>query len=88
MKILTYCSVFALFALLAFPLTADAFSRRVSHSEAGLTQIQSAPPDKTHRSTQSVPVPGTLLLFGGGFVAFAVWRQRSRRGKNELPPGV
>jgi hypothetical protein len=88
MKILTYSSVVVLLALLAFPLTADAFSRRVSHSEAGLTQVQSAPPDRTHRSTQSVPVPGTFLLFGVGFVAFAVWRQRSRREKTELPPAV
>ncbi len=31
-------------------------------------------------STQSVPVPGTLLLFGGGFAAFAIWHQRLRRG--------
>jgi hypothetical protein len=84
MKILTYCSVFVLLALLAFPLTADAFSRRVSHSEAGLNQVQSTP----HHKNQSVPVPGTLLLFGVGFVGFVVWHQRSRRGKSALPKAV
>ena len=83
MKILTYWSVFVLFALLAFPLSADAFSRRADHSEAGLTQVQSAASDKT-QTKQSVPIPGTLLLFGGGFAAFAAWRHR--RGKTALPP--
>jgi hypothetical protein len=83
MRLLTYSSVFVLLALTAFPLTADAFSRRVDHSEAGLTQVQSV---QHHNRAQSVPIPGTLLLFGGGFAAFAVWRQRSRRGKSALPP--
>ena len=31
-------------------------------------------------SVQSVPVPGTLLLFGAGFVALTMWHLRSRRG--------
>ena len=81
MKVFTYCSVFVLLALTAFPLTADAFSRRADHSEVGLTQVQPA----HHHKNQSVPVPGTLLLFGGGFAAFVAWRHRSRRGKSVLP---
>ena len=84
MRVLTYCSVFVLFALTAFPLTADAFSRRANHSEVGLTQVQPA----HHHKNQSVPVPGTLLLFGVGFVAFAVWYHRSRRRKGALPSAV
>lgn len=32
----------------------------------------------------SVPVPGTLLLFGVGFTLFAVWYQRSNRWMNAL----
>jgi len=87
MKIVTYWSVFVLLALLSFPLSADAFSRRADHSEVGLTQVQSAAPDKA-QTKQSVPVPGTFLLFGVGFAAFAVWRHRSRRGKTALPPSV
>jgi hypothetical protein len=39
-------------------------------------------------STQNVPVPGTLLLFGGGFVSFALWHHRSRRGRRALDSRV
>jgi hypothetical protein len=81
MKIVTCWSVFVLLALLAFPLTADAFSRRASHSEVGLTQVQPT----HHHKNQSVPVPGTFLLVGGGFAAVVAWRHRSRRGKSVLP---
>lgn len=33
----------------------------------------------SHPSNGSVPIPGTLLLFGGGFVGLIVWRARQRR---------
>ncbi|NGZ99103.1 MAG: hypothetical protein CV089_23835 [Nitrospira sp. WS110] len=29
--------------------------------------------------TNSVPIPGTLLLFGGGFAGLMIWRQRRQR---------
>ena len=31
------------------------------------------------RPQSSVPIPGTLLLFGGGFAGFAAWRRRVDR---------
>jgi hypothetical protein len=31
------------------------------------------------RPYNSVPIPGTLLLFGGGFAGFAAWRRRIDR---------
>jgi hypothetical protein len=35
-------------------------------------------PEGSFEGTGKVPVPGTLLLFGVGFVAFAGWHYRSR----------
>ena len=44
------------------------------------TVTQTAQNGLTTNSVSSVPVPGTLLLFGIGFVALAIWHQRFRRG--------
>jgi hypothetical protein len=33
----------------------------------------------THNDTRSVPIPGTLLLLGGGFAGLAAWRARQRK---------
>ena len=30
-------------------------------------------------ATRSVPIPGTLLLLGGGFAGLAAWRARQRK---------
>ena len=32
-----------------------------------------------HHDTRSVPIPGTLLLLGGGFAGLAAWRARQRK---------
>jgi hypothetical protein len=37
-------------------------------------------PEGSFEGTGKVPVPGTLLLFGAGFVVFAGWHYRSRLG--------
>ncbi len=72
MNLLTYCSVFVLFALMSFPMTADAFSRRPHHSEVGQNQFESRPLDHTiptqDRTPQSVPEPSSLYLIGIGRV--------------------
>ena len=46
----------------------------------GPTVFQTAQNGLTTNSLQSVPVPGTLLLFGIGFVALAIWHHRFRQG--------
>ncbi len=43
---------------------------------------------KSSDPVQSVPIPGTLLLFGGGFVALTLWHQRSRRGVSAVDPAA
>jgi hypothetical protein len=32
-----------------------------------------------HNNTRSVPIPGTLLLLGGGFAGLVAWRARKPR---------
>lgn len=32
-----------------------------------------------YNDTRSVPIPGTLLFLGGGFVGLIVWRARQRK---------
>ena len=32
-----------------------------------------------YRRNGSVPIPGTLLLFGGGFIGLMIWRTRDPR---------
>ncbi len=41
-------------------------------------------PEGSFEGQGKVPVPGTLLLFGVGFVLFAAWHHRSRRLMNAL----
>lgn len=41
-------------------------------------------PEGSFEGQGKVPVPGTLLLFGVGFVLFATWHNRSRRFINVL----
>jgi hypothetical protein len=75
MKILIYCSVFVLLALISFPITADAFSNGHHHSE--MMQNQQTPPHGTNQhgtiqtqtdpsnpnmSAHAVPEPPVLLL--------------------------
>jgi hypothetical protein len=43
----------------------------------------------TQNATQSVPIPGTLLLMGGGFAGLVIWRalrkpQRNLRGVSQM----
>jgi len=86
MKILTYCGVFVLLALISFPVTADAFSRRHDSSELVQNPGQSAPLDQTRNvSPQAVPEPPALLLMGIGIGLFAIYSMIKRfRGKGFL----
>ena len=93
MKILTYCGVFVLLALISFPITADAFSRRHDSSELEQNQVRSArhngqtAPHNGQSQTlnitpQSVPEPPVLLLLGIGIGLFAIYSMiRQFRGQ-------
>ena len=95
MKILTYCSVFVLLALISFPITADAFSRRHHSSELGSGGVQnpgqSAPNNGQSQTLditpQAVPEPPALLLLSIGIGLFAVYsiikRFRGQDGSRE-----
>ena len=86
MKILTYFSVVVLLALIAFPITAEAFGRRTHSSEVAQHQVQ-APHDSNTQtqntqtqntqtqnvSPQAVPEPPALMLMGIGIGLFAVF---------------
>jgi hypothetical protein len=82
MKILACCGVFVLLTLLAFPMTAEAFSRRVHSSEVAHTPVQSTPHDNKTESTngtpQAVPEPPVLLLVGIGIGLFAIYSMTKR----------
>lgn len=88
MKILTYCSIGLLLALIAFPITAEAFSRRTHSSEvaqrqvpaprAGNTQTQDGNTQTQDVSPQAVPEPPALLLMGIGIGLFAIFSMIKR----------
>jgi hypothetical protein len=81
MKILTYCSIALLLALIAFPITAEAFSRRTHSSEVAQRQVQAPRDGNTQTqdvSPQAVPEPPALLLMGIGIGLFAIFSMIKR----------
>ena len=74
MKTLVYGSVLVLLALLSFPTTSEAFSRRSSGSEFAPTQAVTTPvnTNTSNVSAQSVPEPPVLLLMSIGLGVFAL----------------
>lgn len=74
MKTLVYGSVLVLLALISFPTTSEAFSRRSSSSEFALTQAVTTPvnTNTSNVSAQSVPEPPVLLLMSIGLGVFAL----------------
>ena len=84
MKILTYFSVFVLLALISFPITAEAFSRRTHSSEVAQRQVQAPRDGNTQTqgtqgvSPQAVPEPPALLLMGIGIGLFAIFSMIKR----------
>lgn len=79
--ILTYCNVFVLVTLIAFPITAEAFSRRADSSEVGQSRAQAhqaqasrdGKTETTNVSPQAVPEPPALWLMGIGIGLFAIY---------------
>jgi hypothetical protein len=71
MKTLIYGSVLVLLALLSFPTTSDAFSRRSSGSEVAAFQATTAPTTGTNNA-QAVPEPPVVLLMSVGLGLFAL----------------
>ena len=84
--IFTYCNVVVLVALIAFPITAEAFSRRADSSEVGPHQAQvhqtqahqaqashDGKTDTPQVSPQAVPELPALLLLGLGLGLFAIF---------------
>lgn len=80
MKITIYCSLFVLLALMSFPITADAFSRRSHHSDFSQSQAVTAPLQTADVSPNAVPEPPVLLLMsiGIGLLALCVGVRRFR----------
>lgn len=92
MKILTYCSIVLLLALIVFPVTAEAFSRRTHSSEVAQQQVQAPRGNNTQTqqapsgnntqtqdvSPQAVPEPPALLLIGIGIGLFAIFSMIKR----------
>ena len=81
MKILSYLTVLALFTLTAFPITAEAFSRRADSSEVGQHQTQAhqahtsrdGKTETQNISPQAVPEPPALWLMGIGIGLFTIF---------------
>jgi hypothetical protein len=74
MKITMYCSVFVLAAAMAFPLTAEAFSRRPQSSEVFQTQQGGSKPTQgeTPRRINAVPEPPSFLLLAAAAMGIGV----------------
>ncbi len=73
MKSFIYSSVLVLLAILSLPTTSEAFSRRQSGSEVGLTQaVTSSTVTTNDVSAQAVPEPPVLLLMSIGLGIFAL----------------
>lgn len=97
---LTYCNVFVLVALIAFPLTAEAFSRRADSSEVGQHRAQAhqaqASRDGKHDgktetpnvSPQAVPEPPALWLLGISIGLFAIFSLIKRFRRQDAARGT
>ena len=89
LKILTYCSVFVLLALLSFPLTAEAFSRGADNPAVTQHRVQAPRDGKTQTpniSPQAVPEPPVLLFLGIGIGLFAIYSMtKPFRGQDAGP---
>ena len=84
MKTFIYSSVLVLLAILSLPTTSEAFSRRESGSEIGLTQAVTSNTITTNDvSAQAVPEPPVLLLMNIGLGVFAL---ASAIKKQDTPP--
>lgn len=83
--IFTYCNVLVFVTLIAFPLTAEAFSRRADSSEVGQHQAQGHQAQASHDgrhdgktetptvSPQAIPEPPVLWLMGIAIGLFAIF---------------
>jgi len=88
MKIVTYGSAFVFVTALAFPLTAEAFSRRPQSSEIFQSQQAGLGPTQKNDGTPhgraiSVPEPPSYLLFAIAAVGVGVvflMRKRHNKG--------
>ena len=77
MKTATYASMLLLLTFLYLPSTADAFSRRSSHSEVTQSQAVTSPlrtssTENGDVSAQAVPEPPVLLLMSIGLGLFGL----------------
>lgn len=78
MRLLSFFSLFVFLMLSSFPITADAFSRRSSHSEIAqtvplrTTQTNASQTNTLNASPQAIPEPSVLLLMSIGFGMLAV----------------
>jgi hypothetical protein len=72
MKLTVYGSILVLLALLSFPSTSDAFSRRSKGSDFVPTQAVTTSAGTQNVSAKSVPEPPVLLLMTIGLGVFAL----------------
>jgi hypothetical protein len=72
MKTSVYGSALVLLALLSFPTTSDAFSRRSSGPEIAPLQTTTAPVTTRTNDAQAVPEPPVVLMMSVGLGLFAL----------------